>query len=163
MSSPRHLFCNYLSLWKNVCHLWREEDHSGNWYIPPFVTLSIWFYRSCLHTCDSSACSHRNLCCDFLVLAASINIATIIIHLLAQTDSTPLSHGTVYLFKLKFNFTCSFDKTLTLCWFSLLKCPNIFIVLHISHAWKIESVCADLLEMSHALKSCRFLCAVKTM
>lgn len=100
---------------------------------------------------------------NFLVLAGSINIDTIILHLFSSDGEQLLFNGRVYLFKLKFNFTCRFDKMLTLCWFSLLKCPNIFIVLHIPHAWKIENVCVcDLLEMSHALKSCRFLCVVTT-
>lgn len=87
LSSRRHLFCNSPSIWKNICHLWRRADHNCNWYIHLFVTLFICIYKSCLHTCESLSCSYRSLCCDFLVLIGSINIDTIVLHLLAQMDS----------------------------------------------------------------------------
>lgn len=82
--SHRHFFCNHPGIWKNKRRLWRGADHNCNWYIHLFVTLSICVYKPCLHTCDSSACSCRSLCCDFLVLAGSISIDTIILHLFSS-------------------------------------------------------------------------------
>lgn len=84
LSSPRHLFCNYPRIWRNECRLWRGADHNCNWYIHLFVTLSICVYKPCLHTCESWACSYRSLCCDFLVLAGSVNIDAVLVLLFSS-------------------------------------------------------------------------------
>lgn len=84
LPSHRHIFCNHPRIWKNKCRLWRGADHNCNWCIHLFVTLSICVYKPCLHTCDSSACSYRSLCCDFLELAGSVNMDTIILHLFSS-------------------------------------------------------------------------------
>ena len=62
--------------------------------------------------------NHQHVCTgaslNFLVLAGSINIDTIILHLFNSDGEQLLFNGSIYLFKLKFNFTCRFDKLLTL-------------------------------------------------